>query len=220
MPDDSDLTELQQQIQCDTAQLHRLREDIEQAASDDESPVDPTCYESQQEPVTAFLTPSPSLATARRRIRSLRRPRQQFNTGLLFDLRSINSLLERHVASGAKEALELPKYTAPQRRQVSRAHVNGLLPCVAGPLQETADRHASAQTPVLPWPDLQLCEVWKFIKDTLSKRASPLPDRSKHWQVCTVWSPALVEGLGRHFSQPQGPLRCPTAPDRRYVGNM
>ena len=118
MTEDQGLVELQHRIQQDISVLRRLQSNIEQAGSDDERPVIPGDQSPYQELPTSSTRPCISLAAARRQARALRREEQCGSKLLHFSLGHVDRLLDDFVASETEGPLELPKYTAPQRRQV------------------------------------------------------------------------------------------------------
>lgn len=116
------LADLQQKIHAGTAELLDLLDSIEQP----EDPAVVGIHSARGVSNNGHQAEACStLEEAGKQQRSLKRRRAAKDKDLFaprqrpaFDLRLINSLIAQHVEAESEEALELPKFTTPQRKQV------------------------------------------------------------------------------------------------------
>ena len=115
---DDALAELQSRIHAETATLQHLEHRIDAASSDLEEPF-LSCEQAQpQQYVLLPIQTSASLTSARRQSHRFKRQKRHTAGRVPFSLEEVNAVLELHVLKEVDNALELPRYTAPQRRQV------------------------------------------------------------------------------------------------------
>ena len=114
--EDPVLVELQRRIFADTAELLQLEAGIEQISSDadEQLPTGTAVRPKFAGPVTAC----DSLNSARRQQRRLQRLRVKLEgSRVSFCLRDVDCMLRHFVLDDLGDVLELPRYTAPQRKQ-------------------------------------------------------------------------------------------------------